>query len=104
MRRGEVWWAELPAPAGRRPVVLLSRDRAYQVRASVTFALITRTIRRIPTEVQLGPEDGLPAVCVVNADDILTTPKSLLSERITALSVAKMAAIDSAVRFALDIR
>jgi mRNA-degrading endonuclease toxin of MazEF toxin-antitoxin module len=26
MRRGEVWWADLPAPAGKRPVVLLSRN------------------------------------------------------------------------------
>ena len=31
MRRGEVWWADLPAPAGRRPVVLLSRNEAYAV-------------------------------------------------------------------------
>lgn len=104
MRRGEVWWAELPSPAGRRPVLLLSRDRAYRVRASVTFAIITRTVRRIPTEVQLGPEDGMPVPCVVNADDILTAPKALLSEHITTLSPEKMAAVDSAVRFALDIR
>ncbi|MCH8087678.1 MAG: type II toxin-antitoxin system PemK/MazF family toxin, partial [Chloroflexi bacterium] len=32
MRRGEVWWADLPPPSGRRPVVLLSRDAAYTVR------------------------------------------------------------------------
>jgi len=36
--------AELPAPAGRRPVVLLSRDEAYAVRELVTIApLTTRT-------------------------------------------------------------
>ena len=26
MRRNEVWWAELPAPAGPRPVVILTRQ------------------------------------------------------------------------------
>ena len=58
MRRGEVWWAELPRPIGRRPVVLLSRDEAYAVRNAVTIAEVTTTIRGIPVEVPLGPEDG----------------------------------------------
>ena len=103
MRRGEVWWAELPPPAGRRPVLLLSRDRAYLIRTSVTVAVITRTVREIPTEVPLGPEDGMPEGCVVNADDILTIPKSLLDQQITALPQDKMAAVASAIRFALDL-
>jgi hypothetical protein len=29
MRQYEVWWASLPQPAGRRPVLLLSRNGAY---------------------------------------------------------------------------
>ncbi len=76
MRRGEVWWAELPQPIGRRPVLLLSRDVAYSVRTSVTVAVITRTIRNIPVEVLLAQEDGMPTDCVVNLDNILTVPKS----------------------------
>ena len=103
MRRGEVWWAHLPPPAGRRPVLLLSRDKAYLVRTSVTVAAITRTVREIPTEVPLGPEDGMPERCVVNADDILTIPKSLLEQRITALEPGKLMAVASAIRFALDL-
>jgi mRNA interferase MazF len=31
MKRGEVWWATLPEPVGRRPVVLLSRNAAYPI-------------------------------------------------------------------------
>ena len=103
MRRGEVWWADLPPPIGRRPVVLLSRDRAYRVRTSVTFALVSRTTRGTRAEVPLGPEDGMPVACVVNADDIITAPKALLQERVTALSGEKMTAVASAVRFALDL-
>ena len=59
MRRGEVWWAELAAPAGRRPVLLLSRDEAYLVRELVTIAPLTTRVRQIPSEVPLGPGDGV---------------------------------------------
>ncbi len=104
MRHGEVWWAELPPPTGRRPVLLLSRDAAYSVRTSVTVAIITRTIRHIPVEVLLGQEDGMPAECVVNLDDILTVPKSRLTERITTLSSEKMTAVVKVIIFALDLR
>lgn len=45
MRRGEIWWAEIPALVGRRPVVLLSRNEAYAVRDLVIVALITSRIR-----------------------------------------------------------
>ena len=103
MQRGEVWWAELPPPAGRRPVLLLSRDRAYRVRSSVTVAVVTRTIRDIPVEVPLGLDDGMPATCVVNVDNILTVPKSVLKDRVTMLSAGKMTAVASAIRFALDL-
>jgi mRNA interferase MazF len=84
-------------------VLLLSRDRAYRVRTSVTFVLITRTIRGLRSEVALGPDDGMPAECVVNADDIVTAPKALLTEQITTLSDARMAAVAAAVKFALDL-
>ncbi len=103
MRRSEVWWAELPQPIGRRPVLLLSRDAAYSVRTSVMVAIITGTIRNIPVEVLLGPEDGMPAECIVNLDDIVTIPKSRLTERITTLSPEKMTAVAKATVFALDL-
>ena len=104
MRRGEVWWAELPSPIGRRPVLLLSRNAAYRVRTSVTVGMVTRTIRNIPVEVPLSPEDGMPEQCVVNLDSILTIPKAKLTERITTLSAEKMTAVAKAIIFALDLR
>ena len=104
MRRGEVRWAELAPPTGRRPVVLLSRDAAYRVRTSVTVGMVTRTIRAIPVEVLLSTEDGMPQQCVVNLDDILTIPKARLAERITTLSPQKVSAIAKAIIFALDLK
>jgi mRNA interferase MazF len=103
MHRGEIWWANLPPPIGKRPVLLLSRESAYQVRTSITVAVITRTVRSIPVEVVLGEEDGMPAQCVVNLDNILTIPKSLLSERVTVLSDSRMASVARAIAFALSL-
>lgn len=103
MRRGELWWANLPPPAGRRPVLLLSRDAAYEIRTSVTVAAVTRTVRSIPVEVVLTSEDGMPERCVVNLDEIMTIPRSLLGERITVLARDKMALVLRAISFALDL-
>jgi mRNA interferase MazF len=103
MRRGEVWWAELPLPLGRRPVILLSRDEAYSIRNAVTVAEVTTTIRGIPVEVPLGPEDGLPKKCVGNLDTIVTIRKDLLSGRIAILQSEKIRQINDALKFALSI-
>lgn len=103
MRRGEVWWTEQAEPIGRRPVVLLSRDEAYDVRNAVTIAQITTTIRNIPVEVPLDEKDGLPQKCVVNLDTITTIRKSILTKRICSLSSGRIEQIDKAIRFALSL-
>ncbi len=103
MRRGEIWWADLPAPAGRRPVVLVSRDEAYGVRELVTVVPITTRIRDIPVEIPLGREEGLPRRSVANADTITTIPKHVLHERAGVLSTQQIAQLDDAIRFALAL-
>ena len=103
MRRGEIWWAELPAPAGRRPVVLLSRNEAYAVRELVTVAPVTTRIRRIPTEVPLGLAEGLPKACVVNLDTITTIPRQTLTAAIGPLSLEKLTAVERSLMFALGL-
>src|SRR5215467_14500928 len=103
MKRGEVWWVNMPPPAGRRPAVLLSRDAAYRVRAAITVAPVTRTIRNIPVEIILDRSDGMPTRCVVNLDDITTLPKALINEQITTLSPEKIKRINEAIRFALEL-
>jgi mRNA interferase MazF len=104
MKRGEVWWANVRPPVGRRPVLLLSRDSAYMIRRSVTIAPLTRTVHHIPVEVPLGPEDGLPSVCVVNLDGIATISKRSLDRNIAMLSPEKMALVEKAIKFALALR
>jgi mRNA interferase MazF len=103
VKRGEVWWADLELPIGRRPVVLISRDTVYRVRAKVTIAPVTTRIRGIPTEVELGPEDGLPRRCVADCDSLVTIPKAWLKQQITLLSAEKIRKLNEAIKFALDL-
>lgn len=56
----------------------------------VTIAYLTRTIRDIPTEVRLGPDDGMPDECVVTLDNVRTVPRVLLDEPISSLSGPRM--------------
>jgi mRNA interferase MazF len=101
MKRGEVWWAALPKPAGRRPVVLVSRDEAYQVRELVIVVPVTTRVRELPTEVPLGRDEGMPRRCVANADTLTTIPKGMLVEYAGALGAERLGQLESAIRFAL---
>ena len=102
--RNDIIWADLGEPAGRRPVCVLTRDAAISVLTAVTCAPITRTIRGIRTEVELGPAEGLPEVCVINCDNVLTVPLEDLDDRpVGRLDEANRSQLDRALRFALDI-
>jgi mRNA interferase MazF len=103
VKRGEIWWAEMPLPAGRRPVVLVSRESSYAVRAAVTVVEVSRTVRGIPSEVPLGVREGLPSKCAANADNLVTIPKTWLVARVAQLPSTKQSALDEALRFALGM-
>ncbi len=83
---------------------MLTRDAAISVMTSVTCVPITRTIREIRTEVELGPEQGLPERCVMSCDNVITVPiADLDAEPVGHLDEATRAKLDRALRFALDI-
>ena len=103
MRRGEIWWAQLALPAGRRPVALVSRDAAYLVRSSVTVETSATVVRTIPSEIALGTRDGMPRPCVINTDNLVTIPKALLESHITSLSKPKLEQLDAALQFSLGL-
>ena len=100
MRRGEIWWAKLDK---RRPVVLLSRDEAYDVRALVIVAPVTTTIRGHSVEVRVGRAEGLPRGGVVNCDWLVTVPRVDLAARAGRLAKPKLRQLDAALRFALGL-
>ena len=100
MRRGEIWWAKLDK---RRPVVLLSRDDAYDVRALVIGAPVSTTVRGFAVEVKVGKTEGLPRAGVINCDWLLTIPKADLVERAGTLDQHKQTQLDAALKFALGL-
>lgn len=102
--RNDIFWADLGPPAGRRPVCILTRDAAIGVLTSVTCAPVTRTIRGIRSEVQIGPEQGLPERCVISCDNVINVPVADLDPTpVGRLDEVARAALDRALRYALDI-
>ena len=104
--RNDIFWVELGSPAGRRPVCILTRDAAISVLTAVTCAPITRAIRGIRTEVEIGPEQGLPESCAITCDNVITAnmpTEDLDAEPVGHLDEITRAELDRALRFALDI-
>ena len=101
MKQYEIWWADLPKPAGRRPVLLLSRDDAYRVLNKFVAAEISATVRHIPIEVPIGAAEGLAKPCVVNCDNLRTISKDHLVTKISKLPVNRIAEVKRALGYAL---
>jgi mRNA interferase MazF len=85
----EIWWASLPEPVGRRPLLLLGRSAAFSYLTRVLVAEVTTTIRAIPQEVALGKREGLPARCVANLDALRTVPRACLALRAGCLAASR---------------
>lgn len=104
MRRGEIRWYTFEPPDKRRPVLILTRNSALSFLSAVTVAPITSTVRDIPTEVFLTPEDdGVPSPCAVNLDNVQTVPKHKLGALVATLSAQRVAEAERALAFALGM-
>lgn len=97
--RGEVHWLEVEG-AGRRPVLVLTADALAPVLQRVLVAGLTTTVRGVDTEVEVGPDDGVPRESAINLLDIRPVPASLLVERITILGPEQMRSVCDALAFA----
>lgn len=102
MKQYEIRWANLPAPIGRRPVLLLTRTSAYDYLSKVVIAEITGTIRSIPQEVPLGTSEGLSRMSVANLDNIHAIPKKLIGDVIGRLHAGRQREVKRALGYALD--
>lgn len=104
VKQFEVWWAELREPAGRRPVLLLSRNDAYNYLSKFVAVEITSKIRQIASEVPLGEAEGLPKPCVANCDNIRVIPKASLAKCAGELAPERWVEVKRAVGTALGWR
>ena len=99
--RGEVWWSELPK-IGRRPVVVLSRDMAIPRLRRTLVVPCTTTVRGLPSEVLLDPQDDpVPKLCAANLDSVENVSLGVLVERLGRLSDERMRAICTALEVAV---
>ena len=98
--RGEVWTYTFPKPDKRRPVLVLSRPEAIEVLHTVMVAPITSTIRGIPSEVPVGPREGLEHDSAVNLDHVQTVEQSRLSKLLGRVGAEKMRAVCRALAVA----
>lgn len=104
MRRNDIFWADLGPEAGRRPVCIVTRAAAIAVLDRVTCAPITRTIRGIPSEVEVGPNEGLPERAVISCDNLVTIGKARLDpQAVGRLDPSTRIELDRALRYALDV-
>ena len=97
--QGDVWWAELPAPAGsepgfRRPVIVVQGDALNRSRlATVVCVPLSSNLRWADApgnSVLTARVTGLPKDSVANASQLVTLDKSVLSERVGKLPKAKV--------------
>ncbi len=90
INRGEIWLHTFTAPDKRRPVLVLSRQGVIPLIQTVMVAPITSAIRGIPSEVQVGIDEGLKHPSAVNLDHVQTVEKRKLRHYVGSLSSAKL--------------
>ena len=91
--QGEVWWAE--AHDKRRPVLVVTRSDAVPVLTWIVVAPVTRTVRSIPTELRLGPDEGMTFECAASFDNLQPIRRSFLTERIGAIGRRRIEVCDA---------
>jgi mRNA interferase MazF len=112
LRRGEVWWADLPEPRRsepgfRRPVLVIQADSFNISRIqTAVVAIFTSNLQlaSAPGNVLIPARaSGLPKDSVVNVSQVLTLDRAFLTERAGALPLRLQAAVDAGLRLALEL-
>ncbi len=107
MKRGEVWWADIPDPLGsehgyRRPVLIVQADEFTRSRIrTVVAAAITSnmSLAGAPGNVPLSKRSvGLDRESVVNVSQVVTLDKRFLTERVGRLAVSKLRQVEDGMR------
>ena len=81
--------------------MVLTRDSTLPFLTRVTVAPITTAIRGVPSQVVLGPEDGMKQPCAVNLHNLATVELRSLGRRVARLSSQRMSEICAALVFAM---
>ena len=108
--QGEIWWADLPPPAGsgpgfRRPVVVVQCDALNRSRiATVVCVPLTSNLKwaLAPGNIRLSARlTGLPKDSVANASQILSLDREFLKARVGKLPRSKLESVLSGIGIVL---
>jgi mRNA interferase MazF len=112
MRRGEIWWADLPEPRRsepgyRRPVLVIQADSFNDSHIqTVIVAVITGNpaLAEAPGNVLLPARySGLPRDSVINVSQVLTLDRGFLTEHAGTLTRRLQRSVDEGLRLALQL-
>lgn len=107
MTRGDLYLVKHPSsrdPKKQRVFVVVSRQVLIDSRfQTVICALIYSAYDGLATQVQVGVDDGLKHVSSIHCDELVSLPKSMLTNFIGSLSQDRMQNLANALRIALDI-
>ena len=112
MRRGEVWWAELPEPVAsepgyRRPVLIVQSDDFNRSRIQTVISVVLTTNLRLAEargNVLVTKEDTtLPRDSVASVSQVVTLDKTFLTERVSRVSDRIMMAVEDGLRTVLAL-
>ncbi len=99
MTRGELWLAQVGRK--KRPVLVLTRSEVIEVRALVTVAEVTTSVRGLAAEVEVDHVDvGLDRASVINCDGIHTVSQASLTNRVGQIGDDIMRKVCSAISYA----
>ena len=107
MRRGELYRVRKGNkndPKKYRVFLVVSRQGLINFGfSSVICAPVYTNHKGIPTQVKIGVDEGLKHDSAVFCDDLISLPKSILTDYVGALSDAKMEEANAALRIALAV-
>ena len=107
MKRGDlfrVYRGTINDPKKYRVYLVVSRQEVIENSYStVICAPIYTKYGNVPTQVEIGVDEGLKHDCIISCDDLLSIPKSKLTDYISSLPTTKMDEINTALRIALAV-
>jgi mRNA-degrading endonuclease toxin of MazEF toxin-antitoxin module len=103
MNRGDVWQLDLGERAGRRPAVILTRQRVIPHLNKLTVAEITPVGKGYPTEVPLGNKPNLPKQSFVALYNIQTVSKDRFVKYLGSLDADTMRSVGHKLILALGL-
>ena len=108
MRRGELYRVKRPSsrdPRKFRVFVVVSRQVLIESRFStVICAPVYTSYDGLSTQVQVDIDEGLKHASAIHCDELVSLPKSMLTDYIGSLSRRKLQTLEDALKIALQIR